>query len=173
MIDVYALEGIRLIGQNLSSAIGNGHDLEAREKVALGAYYGGMCLGPVNTAAVHALAYPLGTYYKIAHGLSNALLLPYVLEYNLEVAASRYANIAMAMGAIQQRTDLQTALEGVKIIRKLITDCGIPASLSEMNVETGKIEYLASEAMKIQRLLSNNVRELSMEDATSIYLKAY
>ncbi|HKJ42219.1 MAG TPA: iron-containing alcohol dehydrogenase, partial [Sunxiuqinia sp.] len=98
MTDVLALEGIRLISAHLATACDDGNNLEARTAVARGSVYGGMCLGPVNTAAVHALAYPLGSEYKIAHGLSNALLLPYVLEYNMPEAAGRLAEVAKAMG---------------------------------------------------------------------------
>jgi alcohol dehydrogenase class IV len=75
-VDIYALQGIRLIAANLEKAVKNGHDVEAREALALGSLYGGLCLGPVNTAAVHALSYPLGGEFHIPHGLSNAILLP-------------------------------------------------------------------------------------------------
>ena len=173
LVDVYALEGIRLISQNLARAIANGNDLEARQNIALGAYYGGMCLGPVNTAAVHALAYPLGTRYKIAHGLSNALLLPFVLEFNLESALHRYADIALAMGGSQQATQHDTAFQGIILIRKLISECGMPARLSELDIAPNSVHDMASEAMLIQRLLKNNVREVGHEDAVSIYQNAF
>ncbi len=76
VIDVYALEGIRLIAHNLLRAVKDGKDVEAREALSLGSMYGGLCLGPVNTAAVHALSYPIGGEFHISHGLSNAILLP-------------------------------------------------------------------------------------------------
>jgi alcohol dehydrogenase len=173
VVDVYALEGIRLISQNLGAVIANGDDLEARTKVALGAYYGGMCLGPVNTAAVHALAYPLGTKFKIAHGLSNALLLPYVLEYNLSYASARYANIALAMGSEDLGDEQKTAEQGIALIRKLIQDCGMPARLSELNITLEGVNDLAEGAMLIQRLLKNNVRDIAFDDAVQIYKNAF
>lgn len=173
VVDVYALEGIRLISQYLGRAIANGNDLEAREKVALGAYYGGMCLGPVNTAAVHALAYPLGTKYKIAHGLSNALLLPFVLEFNLEKAEDRYAEIALAMGGELKSSKREMALQGISLIRDLIRNCGMPARLSELNIGKEAVSEMASDAMLIQRLLVNNVREVNLQDAIHIYESAY
>lgn len=172
VVDVYALEGIRLISQYLGRAIQDGSDLEAREKVALGAYYGGMCLGPVNTAAVHALAYPLGTKYKIAHGLSNALLLPFVLEFNLEKAEDRYAEIAMAMGGEMKSSKREMALQGISLIRQLIKNCGMPARLSELNIHKEAVGEMASDAMLIQRLLVNNVREVNLQDAIHIYESA-
>jgi alcohol dehydrogenase class IV len=97
-IDAYAMKGISLIFDNLPKAIKDGQNIDARSNVALGSMLGGMCLGPVNTAAIHALAYPLGTQFKIAHGLSNAVLLTSVVEYNIAEAPKRYAEIARALG---------------------------------------------------------------------------
>src|SRR5690606_23106113 len=91
-------EGVRLIAANLARAVQDGHDLAAREAVALGSLYGGLCLAPVNTAAVHALAYPLGGEYHVAHGVANAVLLPHVLRFNLPASVDRYAEVARAMG---------------------------------------------------------------------------
>lgn len=172
VIDMYALEGIRLISQNLGKTIQNGGNLEARAKVALGAYYGGMCLGPVNTAAVHALAYPLGTTYKIAHGLSNALLLPFVLEFNLEEEADRYADVAVAMGGKKLGSKRETAMQGIRLIRQFIEMYRMPSRLSELEVSVDSIAKMAQEALLIQRLLKNNVREVHLKDAVSIYQNA-
>lgn len=170
--DILALEGIALVGQNLKKAFLNGNDLEAREKVALGSMYGGMCLGPVNTAAVHALAYPLGSKYKISHGVSNALLLPHVMEYNLSEAVGRYAKVAYALGVGANLPDEIAAQEGIEMIRNLIRDFKIPGRLSDLNIPEMEIEQMAHSAMKIQRLLKNNVREVTLMNAMYIYLKA-
>lgn len=170
--DLLALEGIRLIGQNLKRAFDNGADEEAREKIALGSMYGGMCLGPVNTGAVHALAYPLGSTYNIAHGVSNAMLLPFVIEYNLSAAERKYAEVARALGVESASSDYKTALGGVQLIRKMIRDFNIPGRLSDLNINEIDIEAMADSAMKIQRLLKNNVKEVSLQDAIDIYTKA-
>jgi len=167
--DLLAFEGIKLIGQNLQQAFLNGNDLEAREKVALGSMYGGMCLGPVNTGAVHALAYPLGSTYKIAHGISNAMLLPYVLEYNLDAAVEKYAAVAKALGVEGKANDKETASAGIQLIRDMIQDFEIPGRLSELNIKENDIQDMANSALKIQRLLKNNVREVKLEDALEIY----
>ncbi len=171
VIDTYAMEGIRLISQNLGKVIADGNDLEARSKVALGAYYGGLCLGPVNTAAVHALAYPLGTTYKIAHGLSNALILVSVLEFNLEAAKERYAQIALAMGGQELDSEEKTAKQGFELIRNLIEECGMPSKLSDLNVSESALPQMANDAMKIQRLLVNNVKPVTADDTINIYKK--
>ncbi len=173
MVDVYALEGMRLIASGLTKAVKNGNDLDARTEVALGSLYGGMCLGPVNTGAIHALSYPLGSNFKIPHGLSNALLMPYVVAFNLPAAYSKYAKVALTLGAEQKSNDEETALEGVAIMKKWVLDCGLPTKLSEINIPESKIEPMATDAIKIQRLLKNNVREVSWADAVEIYKKAY
>ncbi|GEC73494.1 Alcohol dehydrogenase, class IV [Flavobacterium flevense] len=172
-VDLYALEGVRLIAKYLKRACDDGTDLEARTQVALGSMYGGMCLGPVNTAAVHALSYPLGVEYHIPHGLSNALLLPYVMEYNIEADASKYERIAEVLGAEKKATSKETALEGVKIMKQLIVDCGLPLTLSEAGVKEESIPQLAEGAVKVQRLLKNNIREIAVDDAIAIYKAAF
>lgn len=172
VIDLLALEGIALIGKNLKDAFRNGKNLAAREKVALGSVYGGMCLGPVNTGAVHALAYPLGSTYKIAHGVSNALLLPHVMEYNLKEAVGKYAKVARAFGVGMNLSDEEAAREGIRFIRDMIRDFSIPARLSDLNISESEIEKMAESALKIQRLLKNNVRPVLLDDAIDIYRKA-
>ena len=172
-VDLYALEGIRLIAKYLKRACDDGADIEARTQVALGSMYGGMCLGPVNTAAVHALSYPLGVEYHIPHGLSNALLLPYVMEYNIEADASKYERIAEVLGAEKKASPKETALEGVKIMKQLIVDCGLPLTLEQAGVKEESIPLLAEGAIKVQRLLKNNIREIAVEDAVAIYQSAF
>jgi len=126
----------------------------------------------VNTAAVHALAYPLGSMFHLAHGLSNALLLPYVMEYNIPAATKRYADVAIALGCERKNTDEATACEGVKKIKELIRACGLPARLSEVGITASSFPQMAKDALKIQRLLKNNPREITEADAISIYQSA-
>ena len=173
LIDLYAYEGMRLIGANLEKAVLDGADQEARTAVALGSLYGGFCLGPVNTAAVHALSYPLGSLYHLPHGLSNALLLPYVMEFNLVAAPARYANVAMALGCKKGNDDRETAQRGVEKIKELIRKCGLPPRLREAGVKENSFETMAAAAMKITRLLKNNPREVGEADAIEIYKQAY
>ncbi len=172
-IDLYAYEGMRLIASHIVTAVKDGSNKEAREKVAMGSLLGGFCLGPVNTAGVHALSYPLGTMFHLAHGLSNALLLPYVMEYNIPAAVKRYADVAIALGCERQPDDKATACAGVKKIKELIKACGIPATLKEVNVPASAIPELAADAIKIQRLLKNNPREITGQDAINIYRAAW
>jgi alcohol dehydrogenase len=173
IVDTYALQGIRLISANLALAVRDGKNLDARAALALGSLYGGLCLGPVNTAAVHALAYPLGGKYHIAHGVSNALLLPHVLRFNFSAAPVRYAEIAAALGVERNCSDLGTAERGVEFLSQLSCDCGVPQKLSDLNIPRGDIPSLAASAMNVTRLLKNNPRELTEADAVKIYEAAY
>ena len=171
-IDMYAYEGMRLIAANIVTAVKDGKNIEAREKVAMGSLLGGFCLGPVNTAGVHALSYPLGSIFHLAHGLSNALLLPYVMEYNIPASTKKYADVAIALGCERQADDKATACAGVRKIKELIKACGIPATLKEVNVPESAFPQMAADAMKIQRLLKNNPREITETDAIDIYTNA-
>ena len=173
VVDTYALRGIRLIAGNLVRAVKNGGDLEARAALALGSLYGGLCLGPVNTAAVHALAYPLGGRFHVAHGVSNALLLPHVLRFNYSAAPGRYAEISEALGVTRNGSDLGTAEKGVEYLFQLSRDCGVPQKMSEMQIPHEAIPGMARAAMQVTRLLRNNVRLVTEADAARIYEAAY
>lgn len=173
LIDVYALEGMRLIAAHIVQAVQNGKDEEARTQVAMGSLLGGFCLGPVNTAGVHALSYPLGSTFHLTHGLSNALLLPYIMEFNYVAAPKRYADVAIALGCDREADDMKTALKGIEKIRTLIGACGIPARLRDVNIPKEAIPQMAVDAMKITRLLKNNPRPITEADAIDIYNAAY
>jgi alcohol dehydrogenase class IV len=173
LVDIYGLEGIRLVNGNLLRAVTNGGDVEARTNMAMASLLGGLCLAPVNTAAVHALAYPLGSEFHVAHGVSNAVLLPHVLRFNLPAAPQRYANIARAMGAAADEPDEVAAVRGVERIQQLMQECGIPQGMRRLGVPESAIPRMAEAAMKVQRLLKNNLRELTVADAEAIYRAAY
>ena len=173
IVDVYALQGIRLISTNLARAVRNGGDMEARAALSLGSLYGGLCLGPVNTAAVHALAYPLGGRFHVAHGVSNALLLPHVLRFNFPAAPERYAEIAAALGVARNGSDSSVAKYGAEFLQVLSRDCGVPQTLSELNIPRGAIPSLARSAMQVTRLLKNNPRPVTEADALAIYEAAF
>lgn len=169
MIDMYARKGIELIATHLLRAVKDGKDIEAREALMLGSYYGGICLGPVNTAAVHALSYPLGGEFHISHGLANAILLPSVMRFNRSSDVRKFADIALACGVTPEATDEETAEKGVDFITQLSKDCGIPTRLTEIGIPDTAIDHMAEAAMQVQRLLKNNPREVTTEDARNIY----
>ena len=173
MVDMYALKGIELLAKNLLRAVKDGSDLEAREACALGSLYGGLCLGPVNTAAVHALSYPLGGEYHIPHGLSNAILLPSVMKFNSPANLKKYAEVAVAMGAPVGKNDDETAQNGVDFIYQLSEAVGIPSKLTDIGIPQEAVPHLAKAAMEVQRLLKNNPREVTEQDAIDIYNSLY
>lgn len=171
--DTWALEGIRLISANLVQACENGEDLGARTALAQASLYGGLCLGPVNTAAVHALSYPLGGEFHVAHGVSNAVLLPHVLEFNLPAAPGRYAQIARALGVDASGDDMETARRGVARLADIVRACGIPSRLSDFSIPESALDRMARAAMTVTRLLDKNLRVVTEQDAREIYRKAY
>jgi alcohol dehydrogenase len=173
IVDNLAMDGIRLIAANLEKCIRNGADLAARTSMALGSLYGGLCLGPVNTAAVHALAYPLGGTYKVSHGVSNSVLLPFVMNFNLSGNLQKYAAVALAIGAAKGRDDKETAFNGVLKIREISNACGIPQSLKALDIPESAIPEMAKAAMLVTRLLGNNPRTVELKDAEDIYRKAH
>jgi len=184
-VDIYALQGIRLIAANLERAVTLARDnkpadlsdnptyVEAREALALGSLYGGLCLGPVNTAAVHALSYPLGGEFHIPHGLSNAILLPSVMKFNAEVNVKRYAEVAIALGCKPGKDDAETAANGVDFIYRLAEAVGIPKKLTDLGIPQTAVDGMAKAAMEVQRLLKNNPREVTEQDARDIYNSLY
>lgn len=173
LVDAWALQGISLIGSHLERAVKDGTDYEAREAVALGSVLGGMCLGPVNTAGVHALAYPLGGRYHIAHGLSIAIMLPYVLRFSLPAMPGRYGQIARSLG-VSPLHGLQPDLAeaGVEKLTALISACGLRQGLADLGVSTNDLPGLVEQGLSVKRLLKNNPREVTAPDALAIYTAA-
>ncbi|WP_149915429.1 iron-containing alcohol dehydrogenase [Sphingobacterium cavernae] len=172
-IDMYAYKGMQLIADNLVQAVISGNDIEARSKVAMGSLLGGFCLGPVNTAGVHALSYPLGSMFHLPHGLSNAILLPHVMEFSYLSNIKKYAEVAVALGCNKSESEEETALAGIVKIKQLLADCGVPSRLRDLNIPIDAIPQMAEDAMKITRLLVNNPREIKLNDAIEIFEKAY
>ena len=184
-VDIYALQGIRLIAAYLERAVTLARDykpadlsdnpayVEAREALAFGSLYGGLCLGPVNTAAVHALSYPLGGEFHIPHGLSNAILLPSVMKFNMPSNVKRHAEVAIALGCEPGKNDEQTAQRGVDFIYRLAAAVGIPDKLTALGIPQTAVDGMAKAAMQVQRLLKNNPREVTEQDARDIYNSLY
>lgn len=170
-VDTYALRGIELITANLQKACEDGSNLEARSALSLGSMYGGLCLGPVNTSAVHALSYGLGGKFHIAHGLANAILLPEVLRFNLVADPKRHADVAKALGVTNQGSDEQTALAGIEKLIELSKACKIPQRLTDIGITEDILPELADIAMNVTRLLKNNPRIVTKKDAIEIYKK--
>jgi len=169
--DLYALEAIRLVARSLFKAYNDGADIGAREDLLLAAFYGGMCIASSSTVAVHALSYPLGGRYRIPHGLSNAILLPWVMEFNRDAVVGKFAEVAGAMGIPPGADAEETSKRVVEGIFSLVRSLGIPSTLRELGVGTDDLDEIVAAAMKVTRLLDNNPKPVSPGDARSIYMK--
>jgi len=171
--DIYALEAIRLISANLRTAVSNGSDLDAREKMATGSFFAGVSLANAGVGAVHALAYPLGGKFHVSHGVSNALLFAPVMAFNCMGNLPKFARIAEAMGEqVAGKSCRDAAMLAVKAIAELVEDVGIPKTLREVGVNEEDIEFLTLSAEKQTRLLTNNPRVMSGKDIEEIYRRA-
>lgn len=169
VIDGFARMGMDLVGRFLARAVQDGNDTEAREGMMLASFYGGICLGPVNTASGHALAYPLGTLLHLPHGLANAIIFPHVLAFNRPAVPEKTTEIMAALGlAGRARTDgLLTAAYG------FCAELGVEMKLSAHGATENQLGRFAADAHGIRRLMDNNPRSMSVEDVLAIYRAAY
>lgn len=170
-----AREALRLLGANIEKAVFDGANLEARSAMLLGSMLAGQAFANSPVAAVHALAYPIGGTFHVPHGLSNALVLPHVLRFNAPDAAHLYASIAEDLFPDLDSDEGSQARCAAFIDRlaALSTKLGLPTRLSEVGISEDALPKMASDAMKQQRLLVNNPREVSKADALAIYRSAW
>lgn len=170
--DTFALDSIRLISESILESYNNGSSIEAREKMLIGSMYGGMALTSAGTAAVHALAYPLGGKFKIAHGVANAMLLPHVMEFNKDAITKKLENISKIMGIHSEGDSEEAAAEKVITqITEWTKEMDIPQDLTEFGVTENDVQNLAESAAKVTRLLNNNPKSVSIEEMKIIYRK--
>ncbi len=166
---MYALEGIKLVGRFLARAVADGSDTEARAGLSLASLYGGFCLGPVNTTAGHAIAYPLGTRHHIAHGAANALIFPHTLAFNAPIVSEKTAAVLAALGAENVSGEDDVFAAAYRYCESL----GCEMKLSALKVPRDDLAIMASEAHAIRRLLDNNPRDISQDQILALYERAY
>jgi len=172
--DIYALEAIGLISNNLGAAYANGSNLEARSAMLLGSLLGGKALATAGVGLVHAMAYPLGGMFNTAHGLANAVLLPYVVEYNIIGNPEKFSTVAQVMGYESEGLPLREAAQlAVEAIHQLNADVGIPSSLADLNIPADKIPEMAEIALTVTRPVENNPRKPTREDVIAVYEAAF
>lgn len=171
--DCLAREALRLLGGNIHTACTNGEDRAARSNMLLGSMLAGMAFANSPVAAVHALAYPLGGHFHVPHGLSNALVLPYVLEFNMEGASEQYAEIGPIIFPELAGKSVEEIGKGmVEGFKAMGPALGMQSKLAEVGVNHNNLPMLAEDAMKQTRLLVNNPREMTYEAALNIYTQA-
>jgi alcohol dehydrogenase len=171
--DMLAREALRLLSANLLPACRDGNNLQARQTMLLGAMLAGQAFSNAPCAAVHALAYPIGGIFHVPHGLSNSLVLPHVLRFNAPLAAPLYAELAEIVqadvtGSVEARSQALIAH-----MEEIARQTGIEMQLRQVGIAASDLDRLADDAMLQTRLLGNNPREVSREDAYRIYEAAF
>ena len=161
--DAIALQGIGLISSNIRTAYESGNDIEAREKMLIGSMFGGMALTAAGTAAVHALAYPIGGKFGVPHGVANSMLLIPVLQATRGACEARLAQVSVAMGLAPSVDAVMNELTA------LCEELGIPDNLREYGCTESDLDELAVSASKVTRLLDNNPQALGIPEIRSIY----
>ncbi|MBW1861596.1 MAG: iron-containing alcohol dehydrogenase [Deltaproteobacteria bacterium] len=174
MSEPISLRAIELISASLRGAVFNGRDYQYRENMMKGSYLAGLGLAMSGVTAVHALAYPLGAFFDIPHGMANALMLPYVLEYNYPADIDKFYRIAFAMDEEENGYSGRVmASRAVQAVFDLSGDIGIPRTLKALNIPVDAIPEMAEAAMKVERPILNNPRPMSVRVAEEIYGKAF
>jgi alcohol dehydrogenase class IV len=172
--NMFAEKAIQWIGQYLPIAWAKGSNLEARYFMSLAATYGGAAFASGGLGAVHALAYPVGTEYHLPHGRSNAIMLPYIMKFNLSGNPEKYANVAALMGKKTEGLPVaKGALLAIEAVQELLEILQIPYRLRDYGISKKDFPKFVQGAMRFARLFVPNPRDLGEEDVLSIYEQAY
>lgn len=170
--DACALQAISMIRANLSEAVHNGDNFQAREAMAYAQFLAGMAFNNASLGYVHAMAHQLGGFYNLPHGICNAVLLPHVVSFNSQAVARRLADCAKAMGVDTSSMDAehaaQACIEEIRVLTRLV---GITSGLRDLNVKNEDIPTLASNALKDACALTNPV-QASQQQIEEIFLAA-
>lgn len=170
-----AREALALLAGNLDQAVHNGGNLAARQAMLLGACLAGQAFANAPVAAVHALAYPLGARYHVPHGLANALVLPHVMRFNRREAFADYAALAPALlgDRLVPGDPHELCNQFIDELEQLAPRCGLPSRLRDVGVPRHSLQLLAEDALQQQRLLVNNPRKVTLDDALALYQAAF
>ncbi|MFC1523952.1 iron-containing alcohol dehydrogenase [Thermodesulfobacteriota bacterium] len=172
--DMYALEAIELISRNLPKAYANGDNMEARTAMLMGSLLGGKALATAGVGLVHAMAYPLGGMFGVPHGLANAILLPYVVHYNIIGNPDKFAVIAEVMGEDTEGLTLREAAQStVEAVYTLNSEVGIPPNLADLKIPKKKIPEMAKIALTVTRPVENNPRKPTLDEVIAVYETAF
>ena len=173
LTDMFELKAVELIARWLPAAVENGADTEAREGMAVAQYIAGMGFSNVGLGLVHGMAHPLGAFYDIPHGVANALLLPYVMQYNMESSLVKFGDVARAMGVDTAGLGTrQAAQAAVDAVRALAVRVGIPQRLSSLGVREEDLPRLAASALA-DVCTPGNPRDTSAEEILALYREAF
>jgi alcohol dehydrogenase len=167
-----ALAGIKLVADNLRRAVKDGADIEARKNMAMASTMGALAFSK-GLGAVHSLAHQLSTEADMPHGMANAIMLPYVMEFNLEVAGQKYGDIAQAMGVnTASMSAMEAARSAAESVRQLSQDTSIPNRLRDAGVKEESIPVMAAKAMA-DHCHPLNPRDCTEESMAALYKAAF
>ena len=167
--EALSLKAIELISKNIRIAFTQGNDLKAREAMLLGSLLAGMAFANVGVAAAHAFAYPLGGMFHVTHGLSTSMMLIPVMAFNMAGNEAKYRIIASTFTG-RTEANPQTALDEIE---RLVSDLKLPRNLAEINIPENALAVMAEKVLDVTRLLGNNPRKVTPDDALAIYRHAY
>lgn len=172
--EMLSLEAVRLISDNFLKVIEDLHDLEARKNLAMAQFMAGMSFTNVGLGIVHSMAHPLSAFYDVPHGVANALILPYVVEFNSEACADRMTALAKAFypDFDETRSYKDAVTVCVERIRLFNAKSGLPQTLSEINVKREDLDALAASALT-DAATPDNRREVTAEELKELYCKMY
>ncbi|WP_158738136.1 iron-containing alcohol dehydrogenase [Alteribacillus sp. YIM 98480] len=174
LTDALALDAIKRISSNIRTAVWNGGDVEARRNMAWGSMTAGMSFYNAGVAGVHALAYPLGGLFKIPHGESNAVLLPYIFDYIWPACIDKMVLMADALGVKSDNLNKrETAIAAVKELKHIVDEVGIPSTLEKFGIKEKDIEQLAKSGIEQTRLLARSPKPYTLDDIRDRYKAAF
>ena len=172
MSDCLAKEALRLLSGSISQAVNTGTDITARENMLLGACLAGIAFTNAPVSGVHALAYPIGARFHVPHGLSNSLVLEPVMKFNQVVVHEMYAELGQIINPGMKGSTMEQATQLAEFMGKLASQLGLPDTLTKVGITKSDIDQLANDAMLQTRLLVNNPREITLNDAINLYSEA-
>jgi alcohol dehydrogenase class IV len=171
--EAMALHAIRLIGTYLRPSVANGSDQEARSQMAIASTLAGVAFSNAGVGLVHAMSHPLGGRFDVPHGVANAILLPFVMQFNLIARLERFGQVAQALGEkVEGLSTVGAGKKAVEAVRQLSADIGIPGHLSEVSVKAEGLPLVAADAMNVKRAISCNPRVVKQEEIEKLYREA-
>ncbi|MBU1208720.1 MAG: iron-containing alcohol dehydrogenase [Proteobacteria bacterium] len=171
--DAMALHAIRLIGTYLRPSVANGSDQEARSQMAIASTLAGVAFSNAGVGLVHAMSHPLGGRFDVPHGVANAILLPFVMQFNLIARLERFGQVAQALGEkVEELSAVGAGKKAVEAVMQLSADIGIPGHLSGVSVKAEGLPLVAADAMNMKRAISCNPRVVKQEEIEKLYREA-
>jgi len=172
--DQLAINALRLLYENIRTAVNQGQNIEARGNMLIGSMMAGLAFANATVGAVHALAYPLGTQFHLSHGESNSVVFAPVMRFNLPKAVSLYADLSREiLPECLEVGNMDAAERLINEMDRLVPEIGLKDRLSDYGIEKKSINTLADGALKQERILSYNIRTMDREDILNVYKSVF